>query len=138
MGLVFRYMIEFPVLANPLGRKEIFDASFRQFLQTGGFDYMMGSQGGSRRTYGHIGRKQRDAQLLDRELLREWLEKQPIKCVARIGPLEEESSEIDLLSVISETVLAVDNLTDDDRSQTAVHAEKITKLIQQRARPTNE
>src|SRR5262249_52219693 len=131
-------MIEFPALANPPGRKEEFDESFRQFLQTMGFDYMMGSLGGARRTYGYVGRKQEDAFLSDRELLREWLGQQPIKCVVRIGPLEQASPEMDLLTGISDTVLSVDNLTEGDRSRAAANAEKITTLIQQRAKPSNE
>jgi hypothetical protein len=138
MGLVFQYLIEFPTLANPPERKEKVDEAFRQFLHTAEFEYMMGALGGTRRTYGYVGRKQSDAVPSDRDLLLEWWKQKPIKAVVRIGPLEQEAPDIDLLSRAWETVVAVDNLTEDDSSQAAAYAEMITKLIQQRAKPHNE
>lgn len=138
MGLVFRYMIEFPTFANPPKRKDELEESLREFLQTSGFDYVMGALGGMARTYGQVGRKQGDALPEDRELLRSWLAKQPMKCVVRIGSLEKNSPNIDVLGVITETIVTVDNLTDEDRAEAATFAEKISKLIQQRAKPTTE
>lgn len=129
MSLVFRYTISFPPFVNPPGRKDDFDDSLRIFLSQAAFQFAVGSLGGNARTYGHIGRKTGDASEGDRVLFREWLIKQPIKCIATIGCLEPDFPQMNMLLPVEGDDLDIENLTTHDIQTAATHAEKIRRLL---------
>lgn len=134
MLLVFQYMIEFAPLSNPPERKGVFDEHLRAYLDSHGYDYYMGALGGMVVTYGHIDRFNANATQRDRELLVDWLRKQPVECVAMIGELETESEDTKLMESTPEIGIKIDNLTDLDRSQADAYHTKIRAAIQRMAK----
>lgn len=136
MSHAFRYMIEFEDFANPPGKKAVFEQSLRDFAGGVGLDCTIGALGGTARTYGCVSQLEADVTADDRQLFITWLESQPIKCTARIGPLEAEATAKELLGEINHLVFLIDNLTESDRIVAATHAERIKALIQKSSKPT--
>ena len=134
MLLVFQYRIEFVPMSNPPERKDVFQEHLRILIESHSFDYYMGALGGSIVTYGYIGRFDANATQSDRELLIDWLRKQPVECVAMIGELEINSDGMDLMKSSFETCIKIDNLTDLDRSQADAYHTKIRAAIQRMAK----
>lgn len=129
MELAIRYMIEFGNYENPPGRKDQFEVALRSFLDESGFDCLMGLIGGSFRAYGCISRIDADITAEDRRSIIDWIASQPVKCTARVGPPEDVEAAIAWSNEIPVEAIAVDNLTDADRSQAASFAERIKAFI---------
>jgi hypothetical protein len=79
----------------------------------------MSALGGMVRCRGDVRRKSGAVTEADRQSLAEWIKAQHVRCVARLGALEEEDDETQYFRPIDEWVFEVDNLTDADRNQAA-------------------
>lgn len=79
----------------------------------------MSALGGMVRCRGDVRRKAGEVTEADRQSLAEWIKAQHVKCVARLGALEEENDDTQSFRRISEWVFEVDNLADADRRAAA-------------------
>ena len=108
--ILFLYDVEFVPGDNPPGAFERFSESLRAFFESRGWDYGMSALGGMVRCRGDVRRKVGDVTEADRKLLAGWIKAQPVKCIARLGALEEYNADTRYFRPVGEWVFEVDNL----------------------------
>jgi hypothetical protein len=127
---LFLYQVEFPPFANPPNTKLRFEEDLQSFLKARRLRFLMGAQGGMAHTYGVVYRKRWGVKEADRIALAEWIKLQRIYATARLGDLEEDTKETNLIREITEWVFEVDNLTDPDHAEAADYRTKMIRWIE--------
>lgn len=112
---MFLYDVEFVPGWNPPDTRDRFAQALRSYFESREFDAGMSALGGIVRCQGDVRRRGRPVTEYDRRALAEWIKSQPVKCIARLGKLEEDDEELQFFREITEWVFEVGPLTDDDR-----------------------
>jgi hypothetical protein len=131
---LFLYHVEFPPFANPPSTKSRFEEDLKTFLKARHLRFLMGQQGGMANTYGVVHRKRWGVKEADRMALTEWIKVQRIRCTARLGDLEEDTEDTELVREITELVFEVDNLTKEDRKAATAYKRETEKFTRQGAK----
>jgi hypothetical protein len=124
--VLFLYDVEFVVPGdNPPDGKERFAEALRSYFETHDLEYGMSALGGMTRCRGDVRRKVGLVTDDDRRSLANWIKAQHVRCIARLGALEEENNDTQYFRPITEWVFEVDNLTDADRQRAATAWRKL-------------
>ena len=107
---LFLFDFEFPPGVNPPDAKMRFEEELMAFLRARRVRVLLGQQGGCAYTYGVVHRKRWGVKETDRQAFADWIKKQPLRCTARLGRLEEDTPTTDLVREITESRFEVDNL----------------------------
>lgn len=126
--LLFLYDFEFVAFENPSGTKDRFEENLKTFFESCDWDYKLSALGGMIHTCGYIQGRKRPVTEDDRHLLARWAKAQRVRCVARLGALEEYSKETDFFRDVTEWVFPVDNLDESDRTEAAKYQQWIRDL----------
>jgi hypothetical protein len=114
--VLFLYDVEFVPGWNPPRTRDRFAESLRSYFESQGLDFGMSALGGMVRCQGDVRRRIGPVTEDDRRALAEWIKSQPVKCIARLGRLEEEHEGTRYFREITEWVFEVGEPTDDDRA----------------------
>jgi hypothetical protein len=131
---VFLYDVEFEPYENPPGTCDRFGEDLRHYFASRNLTFGMSALGGTRHCRGSVfGEKDT---LLDshRQELADWIRCQRVKCVVRLGAIEENTDATKHFREITEWVFNVDTLTDDDRIQAKAYHDEIRSWIASRAK----
>jgi hypothetical protein len=125
---VFRYRIRFVDRANPPETYDRVCEELRAFFVARGWEYGMGALGGGVTCYGDVGGPRRTATEGDRHELAEWVRQQRVCATVQIGELEAPPAGI--MDPISGLEFAVDNLTDQDRTEAAAYHDEMRQRVE--------
>lgn len=127
---LFLYDFEFVPYENPPRTKDRFSEALRAYFAHRGLDYGMSALGGMVHCRGDVRGKRRPVTEDDRQALAEWARGQRVRCIARMGALEEDRDGIEFFREITEWVFVIDNLTANDRAEAAAWREGIRQVAQ--------
>jgi hypothetical protein len=122
--VLFLYDVEFVPVCNPPHTRDRFAEALRSYFEQWGLDAGMSALGGMVRCQGDVRRRSGQVTEDDRQALAEWIKAQPVKCIARLGALEEEHEGTQYFREITEWVFEVGEPTAEDYARAAAWREQ--------------
>lgn len=135
-----QYRFEFANGENPRGRKDEFEEALKQYFEAQALEYGMSALGGAKVTRGYVEDTTGALNEEARNRFINWVSVQPVKCRARIGQIEIDLKELDIMAQVEGDVFEVNNLADSDVKQAAreLHElqEKIKTMLAKKQNPS--